>query len=42
MSDQPDIADRAQAAFQAGRRVGLATGALALSIVSFVNCQRRT
>lgn len=37
MSDQLATTDRVHAAFQEGRRVGLATGAVALSITSFVN-----
>ncbi|HEY1899299.1 MAG TPA: hypothetical protein VGG49_05865 [Steroidobacteraceae bacterium] len=37
MSDQAAGTDRVQAAFQEGRGVGLATGALALSVVAFLN-----
>jgi hypothetical protein len=37
MSDQAAETDRVQAAFQEGRGVGLATGAMALSVVAFFN-----
>ena len=37
MSDEAAGTDRLQAAFQEGRSIGLATGALALSVVAFLN-----
>jgi hypothetical protein len=37
MSDQLATTERVEAAFREGRRIGLATGAIALSLASFLN-----